>query len=116
MKGGERKKLILSGITMRKRNQKPSGLNVAVEDNVVSLIKRIYFKGKCGTLTSINSKTRLIQDLGFDSVEILELIVQIEEAFGIDVPDQFFRTEMFETTGAVIDMTKKLLKKNGQKA
>jgi acyl carrier protein len=49
-------------------------------------IINIVLEGK-GTnkITSINSDTNLRNDLGFDSFDLAELTVRIEEDFGVDV-------------------------------
>ena len=35
----------------------------------------------------INETTNLLSDLGFDSIQIVQLIVEVEEQFGIEISD-----------------------------
>ncbi len=44
---------------------------------------------QCGLDTAMISPTsRLIEDLGIDSLELVELIMALEEAFGVTIPDE----------------------------
>jgi len=40
------------------------------------------------TETEVKIESRFIEDLGADSLDIVELIMAIEEEFGISVPDE----------------------------
>ena len=35
----------------------------------------------------VNTETRLVEDLGADSLDIAELVMEFEEAFDISIPD-----------------------------
>lgn len=37
---------------------------------------------------SINAETNLVDDLGADSLDVVELIMSVEDEFGISVPDE----------------------------
>lgn len=37
---------------------------------------------------SINADTNLVDDLGADSLDVVELIMSVEDEFGISVPDE----------------------------
>lgn len=56
----------------------------------------------------INEDSKLIEDLGADSLDMIEMLMSLEEEFGISVPDD--KVEDLKTVGnivAFIDSVKK---------
>ena len=49
----------------------------------------------------INSEASFVDDLGADSLDTVELIMQLEEEFGIEIPDD--AAEKITTVQAAID-------------
>ncbi len=49
----------------------------------------------------ITRKASFIDDLGADSLDTVELIMQMEEEFGMEIPDE--EAEKLTTVGAVVD-------------
>jgi acyl carrier protein len=47
--------------------------------------------------------------LGLDSLESIQLLVGLEEAYGIAIPDEMLSQEMFETAGALWKVVQSLL-------
>jgi acyl carrier protein len=45
---------------------------------------------------------RLFEDLSIDSIMILQLIVYIEEAFGVQVPEEDVDPAAFQTVGSIV--------------
>ncbi len=55
---------------------------------IIQAIKEVYdSKGKENAI-DLNENTRLREDLGFDSFDLAELTVRIEEKTGIDIFEQ----------------------------
>ena len=54
--------------------------------------------------TSVNMESSFIYDLGADSLDIVELIMALEEAFDIEIPDA--DAEKVVTVGDVVDYIK----------
>jgi acyl carrier protein len=53
----------------------------------------------------INPTTRLVRDLGVDSLTVIETVIRIEERFGIVMPDfEEFDTERVLTVEDLADM------------
>ena len=51
------------------------------------LYRMIIDNSKVELHTEINENTNLIEDLGYDSIELMILLVQLEEALGINFDD-----------------------------
>ncbi len=64
-------------------------------DTLKSIIKKVAPETDIEKLTP---KTRLVEDLGFDSLSMMLMSMEIEEAFGF----RFEETVRFETVGQVI--------------
>ena len=53
----------------------------------------------------ITKESRIKEDLGADSLDILQLLMTIEEDHGITIPDEELAT--FETVGDILDFLEK---------
>ncbi|RPH04445.1 MAG: acyl carrier protein [bacterium TMED144] len=51
--------------------------------------------------SKIQSKSSFVDDLGADSLDTVELIMQLEEEFGIEIPDE--DAEKITTVQAAVD-------------
>lgn len=47
--------------------------------------------------------TRLIDDLGFDSLQFVEFLADLEEKFDLMIPDDDFTIDNFDNLGKVIE-------------
>ena len=57
----------------------------------------------------INSDSRFVEDLGADSLDIVELVMEMEEEFDIEIPDD--NVEELSTVQNVLDYIGKLVTK-----
>jgi acyl carrier protein len=48
-------------------------------------------------------------DLGIDSVRLVEFIIDLEDSFGVVIPDEAMLAENFSTVGAVSALVDRLL-------
>lgn len=62
----------------------------------------------------IEDDKSLIDDYGVDSVSLLELVVGLEEEFGIQVGDEEFDVAHFESVSALADFLRKKGLQDGQ--
>lgn len=62
------------------------------------IVERLFMKIGPDELEDEKS---LIEDYGVDSVSLLELVVGLEEEFGVSVEDEDFSVEHFETVSAL---------------
>lgn len=55
---------------------------------------------------AVVGKAKFIEDLGADSLDIVELVMAMEEAFGIDIPDE--EAEGIRTVEDAVSYVKKI--------
>jgi acyl carrier protein len=78
-----------------------------VEERLKNMIvERLFMKV---APESIEDRQSLIDDYGVDSVSLLELVVGVEEEFGIEVDDDDFSAERFATVAALAAFVKSRL-------
>lgn len=64
------------------------------------------------TVTEINQNTRLVEDLGMDSVSIIQLICNIESKYNIIFEDEYLLIDKLNTVSSLYGYILKLLDKN----
>lgn len=57
---------------------------------------------------SLSTEQSLV-DLGIDSLRLVELIVNLEDSFGIVIPDEEMLAENFSTVGSVSNLVNRVL-------
>lgn len=83
--------------------------NEKLERSVVDIIKEQLF------LAYDPEHDRDLQDLGADSIDMVELACELENAFGISIPDEQLETGM-KTVGDVIALVERLTAEKGAKS
>jgi len=56
--------------------------------------------------SAITSEAHFVNDLGADSLDTVELIMEFEEEFGIEIPDE--DAEKIDTVGSAVDYIEKI--------
>ena len=75
---------------------------MSIEDRVKKIVS-----DQLGTsLDEIQSDSSFVDDLGADSLDLVELIMAMEEAFGIEIPDEV--AEKITTVQDAIEHVKKV--------
>ena len=59
---------------------------------------------------SIKTEAHFVNDLGADSLDTVELIMELEEEFGIEIPDE--KAETITTVGAAVEYIEKIINNN----
>lgn len=54
----------------------------------------------------VGSKTRFVDDLAAESLEMMEFVMELEDEFQINIPENDIRGGLFETVGALINYIK----------
>lgn len=74
------------------------------QEEIFEKVKKIIVEQLGVAETSVTMEASFIDDLGADSLDIVELIMALEEAFDIEIPDE--DAEKVATVGDVVDYIK----------
>lgn len=74
------------------------------QDEIFDKVKEIIIEQLGVPENSINLEASFIDDLGADSLDIVELIMALEEEFDLEIPDS--DAEKVVTVGDVVDYIK----------
>ena len=69
--------------------------------NVEQKVKEIVAEQLGKTVDEVKNESSFQDDLGADSLDIVELVMALEEAFGCEIPDE--EAEKISTVQAAID-------------
>jgi acyl carrier protein len=72
-------------------------LTVSVEERVIEIVCENLGVNK----EQVTRSTRFIEDIGADSLDIVELVMELEEEFEITIPDD--QAEKIKTVGEAVD-------------
>lgn len=69
--------------------------------DIAQRVREVIAKSLSVAIEDVKSESSFINDLGADSLAIVELVLAFEEAFEIDIPDE--ETEKIRTVQDAID-------------
>ncbi len=75
------------------------------EGNSEAKIKDIIVEQLGVNADQVTREAKMIEDLGADSLDAVELVMAIEEEFGIEVPDE--EAEKLTSVGDIVDYVDK---------
>lgn len=74
-----------------------------IPSSIAEIINSILIKNNKVSITNFDESTHLRNQLGFDSLDLAELTVRIENEFGIDI----FEDGIVETIGEILEKLEK---------
>ena len=81
----------------------------AIRKEIIKLLLG-YYQGEGVDELSIE-EIDIHNDLGIDSIRFIGLIIELETAFGITIPDDLIRIELFKNVSSIIDIVSKCIMK-----
>jgi acyl carrier protein len=73
--------------------------------DVIERVKKIVVERLEVDTDKVNEKASFIDDLGADSLDLVELVMAFEEEFGIEIPDD--AAETIQTVGDAVKFIEK---------
>lgn len=80
-----------------------------IYDKLKGILQGSQFLLSDETLSILDENTSFIYDLVFDSIQILELFITMEEEFGIVCEPNDLNVELFDKVGSLLDFLEKKL-------
>jgi len=90
---------------MKEGQLTPSGSTSSVDERVIGIVCENLGVNK----EQVTRQTSFIEDIGADSLDIVELVMELEEEFEITIPDD--QAEQIKTVGEAIDYIERELAK-----
>ena len=81
--------------------------------DTVTKIKSIISENLGVAQGKVNNQTRFVEDLGADSLDIVELVMAFEEQYDIEIPDKVVRK--LTTVNEAIEYIERLLQNKWQR-
>jgi len=83
-----------------------TGSVVLDRDQVLARVKEVVGEQLSHAPEMLEERHRLVADLGADSLDLIEIAMELEEEFDVSVPDDVQETQ---TVGEIVDCVMRLL-------
>ncbi len=79
------------------------------EQTIEERVKEIIIKQVDGNKEQVTNETSFVNDLGADSLDTVELVMEFEDAFDMNIPDE--DAEKIQTVGDAVKYIKEHIQK-----
>ena len=83
-----------------------------VKAEVIAILEPHAQTGSEGAAAPITEASRLVADLGVDSLGVMEIVAELEDKFGLTIPDEALRE--VDTIGDVVKAVEGRLAQDGR--
>ncbi|MCX7716602.1 MAG: acyl carrier protein [Endomicrobia bacterium] len=81
-------------------------------EDITAKVKAIIAESLGVDVNEVTEQASFVNDLGADSLDTVELVMALEEQFGIEIPDE--DAEKIQTVGQAIEYIKNKLEQSSQ--
>lgn len=71
-------------------------------DMVIEKVKELVAEQLGVSKDAVAAETNIIEDLGADSLDVIEMLMTLEEEFGISIPDD--KINQIKTVGQIVEL------------
>ena len=84
---------------------------IMVEDKIISIILQDSDDSFINSLLNVKDvyEIHIFDDLSYDSIKFIQLIVKLEDTFELEFPDEYLQMDSFSTIGQIINVVTDLL-------
>ena len=84
--------------------------NTTRKERILAGLKAVLEERKVGNIETLELEKDLVKDCGMDSLDSVEMVMGLEDKFGIEIPNETTGAKDFRfTVGAVVDIIEGLL-------
>ncbi|MEN3014317.1 MAG: acyl carrier protein [Endomicrobiia bacterium] len=83
-----------------------------MSEDIATKVKNIIAESLGVDINEVTENASFVNDLGADSLDNVELVMTLEEQFGIEIPDE--DAEKIQTVGQAIEYIKNKLEQKNQ--
>lgn len=80
---------------------------VEVKDKIIDILADLF--SNPGVDREVLEYVDLVDDLGMDSISFISIIIELETAFNVQVPDEWLNIEKFRDYSAIYEAVEELL-------
>ena len=86
-------------------------VNTEIKEKIMGIMSGLF--SDSGVDTDILEYVDLIDDFGMDSINFVSLIIELEEAFEVQIPDEWLLMEKFRTFSQIYSAVDLLINEKG---